>query len=148
MHSRKKGKSGSSKPASSEKPSWTNYSASEVEKLVLKYRKEGKSMSEIGMVLRDKYGIPNVKTITKKSILEILEENKLQREIPEDLLNLIKKLVSIQAHMEKNKKDMTAKRGYLLTDSKIRRLVKYYKKSGALTADWKLDKSRLKMYLE
>ena len=148
MHSRKKGKSGSSRPASSEKPSWTNYSASEVEKLVIKYRKEAKSMSEIGMILRDKYGIPNVKTITEKTILKILEENKLHKEVPEDLLNLIRRLVSIQAHMEKNKKDMTAKRGYILTDSKIRRLVKYYKKSGTLAANWKLDKNRLKMYLE
>ncbi len=147
MHSRKKGKSGSSKPSESNS-AWVTYSAQEVEKLVVKYRKTGKSMSEIGMILRDKYGIPSVKVSTKKKLGSILKENKLEKEMPEDLLNLIKRLVAIQAHLEKNKKDQTAKRGLLLTDSKVRRLIKYYQKTGILAANWKLDRKRLKMYLE
>ena len=147
MHSRKKGKSGSSKPKSAV-PSWVSYTSEEVEKLVVKYSKEGKSMSEIGMILRDKYGVPNAKTITNKSLGKIVSENGLSKEIPEDLLNLIRKLVMIQSHLEKNKKDQTAKRGFILTDSKIRRLGNYYKKTKVLSADWKLNRDRLKMYLE
>jgi small subunit ribosomal protein S15 len=147
MHSRKRGKSGSTKPTT-EMPGWVTYTETEVEKLVLKYKKEGKSTSEIGMILRDKYGVPSVKAITKKRINDILEENNLKREIPEDLLNLIHRLIALKTHLEKNHKDQTAKRGLLLTDSKIRRLIKYYQKSKRLPSDWKLNRNRLKMYLE
>ncbi len=147
MYSRKRGKSGSTKPTG-DMPGWVTYSAKEVEKLVLKYKKAGKSTSEIGMVLRDKYGVPDVKAITKKRIGKILDENKLGREIPEDLLNLIHRMIDLTAHLEKNHKDQTAKRGLLLTDSKVRRLIKYYKASKKLPSDWKLNRKRLKMYLE
>ena len=148
MHSRKKGKSGSVKPLK-KVPSWTPYKKEkEVEKLVLKYGKAGQSTSEIGMTLRDGYGIPCVKTSTKKSVSQILKENNLLKDIPEDLSNLIKKLVAIKQHLEKNKQDQTAKRGLLLANSKIRRLTKYYKKAKKIPADWQLDMSRLKMYLD
>lgn len=147
MYSRKRGKSGSTKP-NKEVPSWVSYSPAEVEKLILKYAKTGKSTSEIGMLLRDKYGINSVKAITGKKLGKILDENKIEREIPEDLLNLIRRMVAIKLHLEKNKKDETAKRGLILTDSKVRRLIKYYKSSKKLPKDWKLDYKRLKMYLE
>ena len=61
---------------------------------------------------------------------------------------LIQKMIGIKAHLEKNKHDQTAKRGLLLTTSKLRRLVKYYQRSGRLAADWTLDPEKLKMYLE
>lgn len=147
MHSRAKGKSKSKKPFK-KVPPWALYKGKEVEKLVLKYEKMGKSASEIGSLLRDSYGIPSVKALTGKKINKILGENGLRKELPEDLLHLIKKLIVVKQHLEKNKQDQTAKRGVLLTDSKIRRLVKYYKKSGRLAPNWNLDMSRLKIYLE
>ena len=147
MHSRDKGKSGSSKPVK-KVPSWAPYKDKEVEKLVTKYAKAEKSTSEIGAILRDSYGIHSVKALTGKSVLKILQEHDLVKSLPEDLLNLIRKLVHINQHFEKNRQDMTAKRGYELTTSKIRRLTKYYKKSKRLPADWKLDTKRLKIYLE
>lgn len=146
MHSRKKGKSGSTQPVKAV-PSWAPYKGKVVEKLVLKYSKAGKSTSEIGMILRDSYGINSIKALTDKKVTQILESNDIKPELPEDLLNLIKRLVNIKAHREKNRQDMTAKRGDLLTTSKIRRLVKYYQKSGRLPVGWKLDYNRLKMYL-
>ncbi len=118
MYSRARGKSGSTKP-NKDVPSWVSYSPAEVEKLILKYAKSGKSTSEIGMLLRDKYGINSVKAITGKKLDKILVENKITKEMPEDLLNLIRRMVSIQLHLEKNKKDETAKRGLILTDSKV-----------------------------
>ena len=147
MHSRDKGKSGSSKPLK-RVPSWAPYKDKEVEKLVIKYGKAGKNPSQIGIRLRDSYGINSVKALTGKSVGKILEENKLRSELPEDLLALIKRLILIKQHMEKNNHDQTAKRGYILTTSKIRRIVKYYQKSKRLPAGWKLDMNRLKMYLE
>lgn len=147
MYSRKRGKSGSTKVAD-HVPSWAPYKGNEVEKLVVKYAKVDKNASEIGMILRDKYGINSVRALTEKRISGILAENKLTKELPDDLLALIGKLVSIRAHREKNKQDMTALRGEQLTTSKIRRLVKYYVASKKLPDGWKLDMNRLKMYVE
>jgi small subunit ribosomal protein S15 len=147
MHSRDKGKSGSTKPIK-KVPAWAPYKEKEVEKLVIKFAKSGNPTSKIGLILRDTYGINSVKASTGKSISKILEENELTKSLPEDLLNLIRKLIEVKSHFEKNRQDKTALRGIQLTDSKIRRLVKYYKKSKKLAADWKLDQNRLKMYLE
>ena len=147
MHSRRKGKSGSKKPAA-KIPSWSPLKDKEVEKLVVKYAKTGKSASEIGLLLRDAYGIPSVKTLTQKKITTILKENELLKGLPEDLLALIKKLINVRQHVEKNKHDTSASGGVILTNSKIRRLTKYYKNTGALPTDWQLDMDRLKMYLE
>ena len=87
-------------------------------------------------------------SLAGKKVLAILKEKDLTKEMPEDLRNLIKKMVYIQRHMEKNKHDQAAKRGLLLTNSKIRRLVKYYQRTERLPTEWKLDMNRLKIYLE
>ena len=147
MHSRARGKSGSTKPVKKVQ-SWAAYKGADVEKLVVKYAKAGKSSSEIGLVLRDAYGVASVKALAGKTVSDILQEKGLAKELPEDLRNLIKKMVYIKRHMEKNKQDQTAKRGLLLTNSKIRRLVKYYQRMEKLPEDWKLDMDRLKSYLE
>jgi small subunit ribosomal protein S15 len=147
MHSGAKGKSGSKKPIK-KVPSWAQYKDTEVEKLVIKYAKAGKTTSEIGLILRDVHGVNSVKALTNKSILELVTENKLQKKLPEDIINLIKRMIAIKQHLEKNHKDESAHRGLALTMSKINRLVKYYKDSGRLPEDWKLDNSRLKMYIE
>ena len=148
MYSRKKGKSGSKKPVKKTKPVWLRYGSKETEQLVIKLAKAGKTASEIGIILRDSYGIPSVSVITNKKIMQILEENNLTQKLPFDMLSLIKKEIAIMKHMDANKKDMTAKRGLQLTDSKIRRLVKYYKRIGKLSADWKYDKKNAKLLLE
>ncbi len=148
MHSRKKGKSGSKKPVKKTKPVWLRYGNKETEQLVIKLAKAGKTASEIGIILRDSYGIPSVKVVTNKKISQILEENKLAPKIPQDLLALIKREIDIMKHIETNKKDMTAKRGLQLTDSKIRRLVKYYKRTGKLSKDWAYDKKNAKLLLD
>jgi small subunit ribosomal protein S15 len=147
MHSRKKGKSGSVRPLQKSKLTWIRYSKNEVEMIIVKLAKDGKQMSEIGSILRDTYGIPCVKTLTASTIKQILEKKNLTSEIPEDLKNLIRKLVALQKHQETNKQDMTAKRGFQLTESKIMRLVKYYKRSGELPSTWKYDPKNVAMYV-
>ncbi|MBU0979368.1 MAG: 30S ribosomal protein S15 [Nanoarchaeota archaeon] len=148
MHSRKKGTSGSKFPVLKKVPGWMRYTAKEVELLIVKLAKEDHSTSEIGMILRDTYGVPNVKSLCNKSITPILKQKKLQPKLPEDLTNLIKKFIEIAKHQEANKKDMTAKRGRRLTISKIARLVKYYKKAGTLPQEWKFDPKQASMYVE
>ena len=43
---------------------------------------------------------------------------------------------------------MTAKRGFQLTESKINRLVKYYKKTNKMPKDWKFDRAKAKLLVE
>lgn len=148
MYSRKKGKSGSKKPIKATVPSWVRYKAKEIELLIAKLAKEGHSQSEIGMILRDSYGVPNQKVITGKKIAAILKEKKALGDIPEDLMNLIKKAVAIRKHLEANKGDETANRGLILTGSKIMRLVKYYKKTNKLSSEWKYNPKKAKMLID
>ncbi|RMF06748.1 30S ribosomal protein S15 [Candidatus Woesearchaeota archaeon] len=148
MHSRDKGKSGSTRPSKLAKPSWIRYKPKEVELLVVKLAKEGLAPSMIGITLRDVYGIPDTKLIAGKSITKIMEEKKLLPAIPEDLIALMKKSVNIRKHLEENKQDQTAKRGLQLTESKIKRLVKYYKSIGKLPHDWKYDAKSIRLYVE
>lgn len=143
-----KGKSGSHKPDEKTIPSWLRYKGKEVELLIVKLSKEGYTPSQIGMHLRDTYGVPDVKLITNKKLNEILDEKKLSQEIPEDLLAVIKKSVNLTKHLEENHKDFTAKRGLQLTDSRIKRLVDYYKKSGKLPANFKYDRESIKLYVQ
>ena len=148
MHSRAKGKSGSTRPLKAAIPSWVRYKPKEVELLVAKLRKEKHEPSQIGIVLRDIYGIPSVKLITKKSINSILKDKDLLTEIPEDLMNLMKKNIELRRHLEENKKDMVGKRGLQLTESKIKRLIKYYKKSKRLSEDWSYDPDKVRLLID
>ena len=148
MHSGARGTSRSTKPSIPQKPAWLSQSPKEVELLIGKYAKEGKSPSQIGLALRDEYGIPDVKLVASKTVTQILADKKLLAEIPEDLMALITKVVLIKKHMDVNKHDTTAKRGLQLTESKINRLVKYYKASGRLAKDWSYDPDRIKLYVE
>ena len=148
MYSRKRGKHGSTKPVRKIPPSWLKYKPLEVEKLVLKLAKEEKTAAEIGIILRDTYGIPSVRSIAGKKIVKILKENKVAPKIPEDLTNLIKRAIAITKHLSPNKKDYTAKRGLQLTESKIRRLIKYYKKTKILPEDWKYSAAEAKFLIK
>jgi len=148
MHSRGRGTSHSNKPLKAEKPTWIRYKPKEIELLIGKLSKEGKTSSEVGMILRDSYGVPDVKLLTGKRLQQILGDKKQLPEIPEDLMALMRKAVIVQKHMNENKQDMTAVRGLLFTESKIKRLVKYYKKIDKLPPDWKYEAGAVKIYIE
>ena len=148
MHSRDKGKSGSKRPLDKKQPSWVRHKAKEVEMLIVKMAKEGMTPSKIGLALRDSYGIPDVKQVLKKPITKFLQEKELGKEIPEDLMSLIKRSIQLRKHLEKNHKDMGAKRGLQLTESKIKRLVKYHKRSGRLPETWKFQPDKIRLYVE
>ncbi|USN46046.1 MAG: 30S ribosomal protein S15 [Candidatus Woesearchaeota archaeon] len=145
LYSRKKGKAGRTRPPKADVPSWLTVKPKEVELLVLKNAKAGLSASQIGILLRDSYGVPEVRNVTGKKITQILVEKEVAPPLPEDLFSLIKKAVQSRKHLESNHKDMTAKRGLQLTESKIRRLAKYYKRTEKLASDWKYDPEKVKL---
>ncbi len=136
MHARRRGSSGSVRPYRTDVPEWSNTDLAEIEKLIVGMKKDGLSSSVIGMTLRDKYGVPDIKLVTGKRIGTILKENDLVSEIPEDLRNLMQKALGMRKHLSENKKDIHNKRQLQLTESKVRRLVRYYTKSGKLPKGW------------
>ena len=146
-YSGSKGIAGSKKPIKKVVPSWNRYGAKEVEMLIMKLHKEGQAPSQIGLHLRDVYGVPDVKTLCSKSITQILADKKVQSPLPEDLQAMIKKLIMIKKHLEENKQDEVAKRGLMITESKVQRLAKYYKRTKRLPQDWKYDVSKAKLYV-
>ncbi|KZX17200.1 30S ribosomal protein S15 [Methanobrevibacter filiformis] len=121
------------------KPEWVAYSNEEIESFILKFNREGKTVSEIGIILRDQYGIPSVKAVTGEKITAILKRNEQAGEYPEDIMNLIKKAVNIRDHLKENPKDLHTKRGLTIIESRIRRLGKYYSREGELPEGWRYD---------
>jgi len=142
---KEKGKSHSTRPARVGVPKWVRYTPEEVEELVAELAKRGYSPSMIGIILRDQYGIPLVKPITGKSITQILKERGLLPPIPEDLANLMRRAVNLRRHLQEHPKDKHSARGLIEIESKIRRLVKYYKRVGALPSDWEYDPDKAKL---
>ena len=136
MYSRRKGKSGSTRPNRTENPPWVDMSADELEKIIVDLWKQDKSSSEIGMILRDRYGIPDATLITQKKIMKTVSDHDMAPNVPEGMRNLIVKALRLRTHLAENKKDVHNKRALQLTESKIRRLVKYYRRTGVLSRDW------------
>ncbi|MCJ7455897.1 30S ribosomal protein S15 [Candidatus Bathyarchaeota archaeon] len=117
-------------------PAWFKYAPEEVEALIAKLAKEGNSPSSIGAILRDKYGVPLVKPVAGKSITELVRASGQTPKVPEDLDNLFRRAGALRKHLEKNRKDYHNKRALATVESKIHRLVKYYKAEGRLQPEW------------
>ncbi|MFB6082058.1 MAG: 30S ribosomal protein S15 [Halanaeroarchaeum sp.] len=131
MHTRRRGSSDSDKPAADEPPEWSDVDADAVEERVVELAEEGYDPSQIGLKLRDEgvqgTPVPNVKLATGKKVTEILEDNDAAPELPEDLHNLLEKAVNLREHVDENGQDFANKRALQNTESKIRRLVTYYR---------------------
>jgi len=147
MHSQRKGSSGSKKPLVDKSPSWVQQSPEEIKELVVKLAGEGMATAKIGLVLRDQYAVPNVHLAVGISIREILAEKNIKFELPEDLQGLMKRAVQLSGHVKANPKDLHNLRGRHLIESKIRRLVKYYKREGVIPENWQysLDTAALQV---
>ena len=131
MHTRRRGSSGSDKPTADENPEWSDVDADAVEERVVELAQQGDDPSQIGMKLRDEgvqgVPVPDVKLVTGKKVGEILDEHDAAPEVPEDLRNLLARAVRLRDHMDENQTDYQNKRALQNTESKIRRLVDYYR---------------------
>ncbi|MHB9285700.1 30S ribosomal protein S15 [Halobacteriales archaeon Cl-PHB] len=131
MHTRRRGSSDSDKPAVDEPPEWSDVDEDAIEERVVELAEEGHSPSEIGLKLRDEgvdgTPVPDVSLATGKKVTEILEDNDATGDLPEDLRNLMERAVRLRDHMEENPVDYQNKRALQNTESKIRRLVDYYR---------------------
>ena len=137
LHTHNHGKSHSIRPIELKKPDWIKMEPKEIEELIIKYAKDGMTSSQIGIKLRDQHAIPLVKPIINKRISEVLTENKLTPDIPEDLNNILMKAVNLQKHLKDNKSDSRNVRALELVEAKVHRLSTHYKKTGDIDQKWK-----------
>ena len=110
--------------------------------MVVKLARDGIPPSKIGLILRDQYAIPSVKDVTGKTVKQILKEHGLLPKLPEDLANVIRKAVRLYNHLSKHRKDHKTRRALEIVESRINRLVRYYKRRGELPPDWRYDREK------
>ena len=139
MYGRGKGISKSSIPYKKKAPRWLNIDSGDLVKQMEQLAKKGYKPSQIGVILRDNYAIPQSRLITGAKILRLLKKKGLAPQIPEDLYHLMRRAVSVRKHIEKNKRDRDSKFRLILVESKIHRLVRYYKLTKQLPSTWKYN---------
>mmetsp|Transcript_81308 Transcript_81308/g.128020 ORF Transcript_81308/g.128020 Transcript_81308/m.128020 type:complete len:152 (+) Transcript_81308:69-524(+) len=137
MYGPGKGISSSATPYRRKPPSWLKMKPEDVTDHICKLAKKGLTPSQIGVTLRDSFGVPQVHTVTGNKILRILKTSGLAPELPEDLYCLIKKAVAIRKHLDRNRKDKDSKFRLILVESRIHRLARYYKSVKALPPTFK-----------
>ncbi len=114
-----------------------NYSQDEIVTNIAKLSKEGLGPSQIGLRLRDDYGVPNTKTFLGKSIYEVLQEGKSAPSIPEDLGRLVERASKLKEHLANHHADRKNVRSLELLEAKIHRLSNYYKRTEKVPESWK-----------
>jgi len=89
---------------------WMKTKPAEVEKIVVELAKQGESPAKIGLILRDKHGIPKAKLLGKK-ICQILNDNKMPIKSEKEIVE--GKIKKTEIHVAKNKYDHSAKRSVI-----------------------------------
>jgi small subunit ribosomal protein S15 len=148
VHSTRRGSSRSRPPQREEAPEWQPIEKQEIVDTIVRLAREGRTGAFIGLALRDQYGVPNVKLATGKTMSEILAENNVAPQLPEDLQNLMKRAVHLQGHLATHRRDLHNGRGLTLIEARIRRLATYYRRVGRLPADWRYSAETAQLVVE
>ncbi|MFH1222065.1 MAG: 30S ribosomal protein S15 [Candidatus Micrarchaeota archaeon] len=148
LHSGKKGKSGRKLPKAKVNPDWVKADKKEVEEVIIKMAKEGVAPAKIGLVLRDKYGVPEARPYLGMKLTAFLKQNSVATAYPADFLDLIKRSVSVYRHLKSAKKDVHNKTKYLHIVSKINRLAGYLKTKKVIPANWKYDPEQAELLVK
>ncbi len=148
MYSGHKGKHGSKHFPIKRTPRWMKYRREDVVKFVVELAKQKHSSAMIGTIIRDQYGIPDVRVMTGKTVSRIMKENNFYPKMPEDMMNLLRKAVLLYEHLSRNKKDKHSLRSLKNLEAKIRRLAKYYKGRKVLPAGWTYRPEEAKLIVQ
>tara|TARA_Y100000758_G_C15893471_1_gene365003 strand:- start:265 stop:711 length:447 start_codon:yes stop_codon:yes gene_type:complete len=148
MHSPGRGKSGSTKPLVDKAPEWSNTDPKAVTALILSLSEEGHNPTAIGTILRDQHAVPDARLVVGKRIGQILAENDITPQYPEDMMSLMRRALRLINHLESNRKDLHNSRQLELTESKIRRLSRYYQGHGQLDTEWAYKRDQLRLMVE
>lgn len=141
-------RSGSKHPVRDAAPEWVGLLPREIEKKVIEMAKDGVQPAQIGLRLRDSYGVPSVHEATGKKVGEIIAEADLAPSVPQELTNLIHRAINLQEHLKDNRGDLHNTRGLELIEARIRSLAKYYKKRGQLEQDWKYTRQGARLLVD
>ena len=106
-----------------EKPSWLKLTEKEVKDLILKIAETEPSAEKIGLILRDQYGVPDVKIYGLK-INKVLGP----KFVEPTSKNHSTKLEKVIGHYKKNKQDKRAERSLIITKAKLKKITDYQKK--------------------
>lgn len=141
MHTGKHGHSKSRKPdvELGKMPDDAKLTKKEIEELIIGYSKQGISPTLIGQYLKDKHNVPYVRQALGKRLMAVLKEKGAAQELPQDLIDLMKKAIKMRKHLQAKHGDIHNKVRLIRVESKIWRLSKYYKKERRLPGDWKYD---------
>ncbi len=120
----------------------------EVEKKVIEMAKDGLQPAIIGIKLRDQYGIPSVHDMTGKKVAAIIKEAGLAPKIPQEMANLLRRVIALQEHLLHNRKDLHNTRGLELLEARIRKLAKYYKSRDELAQSWKYTRAGARLLVD
>ena len=118
----------------------------EIKNVIISLWKEGKTNSEIGRILKEKYGIKDVRNILGKRLSKFLLENGIKEYIPEDLIFLFRKINRLLRHLEENKHDTCAKKSLEELELRVKSLIKYYIKKKKLPTNFSYSREIVKMY--
>ena len=118
------------------RPEWVTTDTGEFTTQAIQLARGGLSAAQVGMTLRDSYGVPSIRAITGKRMTEVLTAGGIKAELPDDLQSLLKRVVHLQRHLAQHPKDLANRRGLSLMESRIRRLARYYRQRKVLPADW------------
>lgn len=151
MHTRRRGSSDSDRPTVTEPPEWSDVAEEDIVERILDLANEGHPPSVIGTKLRDEgvrgTPVPNIKLATGRKVSEILEENEAGPELPEDLRSLLERALRLHEHIQEHPQDSQNKRALQNTESKVRRLVEYYR-GDVIPADFRYSISEAERLLE
>ena len=105
------------------KPVWLKMTEEEMKKLILELS-ERNQPAQIGLILRDQYGVPTTKIFGKKLSAYLKEAGKNEFF---EVKNIEKKVERIKEHMKNNGQDKKAKHKFQKANSKLNALRKYAK---------------------
>lgn len=86
---------------------WMKIKPAELEKIVLDLHKKGETPAKIGIILRDKYGVPKAKLLSKR-VTRILKDAGAKVKTEKEAMQ--EKIDALNRHIEKNIHDQSAKR--------------------------------------
>ena len=146
LHTRRHGQSKSKKPT--EDKVQNTVEQQKAEELILDYQKQGMRQAMIGQVLKDKHSVGYLKPLLGKRLGAFLKEKGLSKELPEDLLDLMRKAVIMHRHLTTNHQDVHNMTRLHRVESKIWRLTKYYKSTGRLPREWRYDPAQAALIIK
>lgn len=102
-------------------PGWIKTKQADLEKTILDLSKKNTSLEKIGLILRDKHGVPKAKLILNKRISKILKDVDIKN-LEKTRVN--KKIGDLKEHLKNNKHDYPASRALTKQLWVLRKLTK------------------------